>query len=350
MTPAVCEPIESVAFLDAVEARLRRSLEAEPPLTASDTGLLLEAARHLCLAGGAKRARPRLVEAFGDAVGASKTDLAEVAVAAELVHAASLLHDDVVDDGTLRRGRPTVNRLWGNTVAVLSGDMLLALAFEHLKPLPAGVLADAVDVVAAMTRAAIVEVAARGRVDLPLERWRAVAEGKTGALFAWCGRAAAHLTSDSDAADRFDRCGRHLGVAFQLADDLKDVLPDDAGKDPLADVRSRNPSYPLLVAAAHSVEVRDRLVEAWASEVVPETAIRAIAEALLAGPALEATRRAIRQEVDAAVSALGPYAQTVGGERVLAWALALARAVDAPLTGGAPPVARAAVAATETGR
>ncbi len=316
-------------FLEEVETRLRRALEAEPPLVPSDTRLLLEAARHLCLAGGAKRARPRLVHAFGEVLGVDDAALVEVAVAAELIHAASLLHDDVVDDGTVRRGRPTVNRVWGNTVAVLSGDLLLSIAFDHVKRLAPPILSDALSTVLAMTRAAIMEVCQRGRVDIPLSRWRAVAEGKTGALFAWCGRAAAHLAGDEAAVESFDRCGRHLGLAFQLADDLKDLLPADVGKDRLADIRSRSPSYPLLVAASADADIRDRLAAAWNAPVVEEGEVFDLESRVMSTDALEVSRQAVAEELLKAVSALGGHTRGGAVSQVVAWAESLADAVDA---------------------
>ncbi len=325
--------MEQLRFIDDVEALLRRALEAEPPLVASDTRLLLEAARHLCLAGGAKRARPWLVQAFGEAVGAAEEDdLVNVAVAAELIHGASLLHDDVVDEGTMRRGRPTVNRVWGNTVAVLSGDLLLSIAFDHIKRLPPAILHDALDVVLEMTRAAITEVCQRGRPDVPLSRWRAVAEGKTGSLFAWCGRAAAHIADDDEAVEMLDACGRHLGVAFQLADDLKDLTPADSGKDRLADIRSRNPSYPLLLACAEDDELRARLAEVWRDGVVGENEVEEIGERVLRTGALEETRKVFVEELTGAVDALGAYVLTTGGEKVVGWAQALAEAAGAGAT------------------
>ncbi len=81
----------------------------------------------------------------------------------------------------------------------------------------------------------------RGEIDLDLKQWRAIAEGKTGSLFGWCGRAPAHLAGDVDGADRFKRCGELLGVAFQLADDLKDMVDPDSGKNPFADIL--NPAF-----------------------------------------------------------------------------------------------------------
>src|SRR5262245_15381530 len=144
-------PIDESSFLDAVEQRIHAALHHDGADSASAEGLLLSAARHLCFSGG-KRARPRLALYFGQAVGAPQRALVDVAVASEFIHAASLLHDDVVDEGMLRRGNPTVNARWGNTVAVLTGDLVLTLAFEQIKPYSKIIIAEAIELVAHMTR------------------------------------------------------------------------------------------------------------------------------------------------------------------------------------------------------
>ncbi|HME91122.1 MAG TPA: polyprenyl synthetase family protein, partial [Myxococcaceae bacterium] len=108
--------IDLGAFLADVEQTLHLALADETgPVSATDT--LMGAARHLCLGGGGKRARPMMVRLFGEACSAPGEHLVPVAVGAELIHSASLLHDDVVDAGMFRRGRPTVNARWGNIVA-----------------------------------------------------------------------------------------------------------------------------------------------------------------------------------------------------------------------------------------
>src|SRR5688572_1155237 len=181
---------ELTDFLGAVEQRLGSTLvdgNAGPDVK-GDT--LMEAARHLCLGSGGKRARPMLVLHFGDAVGVPAERLVDVATAAELIHSASLLHDDVVDAGMFRRGRPTVNARWGNIVAVMSGDLILSTTLLMLAQLDSRLSKIALAVIAEMTRAAIAEVEARGKLDLPMDRLRYICEGKTGSLFGFCGHAA----------------------------------------------------------------------------------------------------------------------------------------------------------------
>lgn len=312
-------------FLRATEDRLGQVLNgAGGGVAASDT--LATAARHLCIGGGGKRLRPLMVHLFGRAVDASPASLLHVGVAAELVHSASLLHDDVVDQGMFRRGRPTVNALWGNIVAVMGGDLLLCVALDELSTLDRAVTASAVATVAEMTRATIGEVEARGDLSLAPAQLRAIAEGKTGALFGFCGAAAATLAGKPAVARRFDTFGRHLGVAFQIADDLKDLTGGDPGKPPFADIRARTPSLPLLLAADSDSEVRKCLKELWAFGSMPDERVREAGQAVLASPAMGQARAELHREISRALDALGTYAQEPGGEQLVSWTQALGEA------------------------
>src|SRR3954468_14276130 len=141
LDPIQAAQLELADFLADVE----KALDGALPHARGDT--LMGAARHLCMGGGAKRARPMLVRLFGDAVGVPAERLVECAVAAEMIHSASLLHDDVVDAGMFRRGRPTVNARWGNIVAVMSGDLILSGALLRLVREDASVAESALAVV-----------------------------------------------------------------------------------------------------------------------------------------------------------------------------------------------------------
>jgi heptaprenyl diphosphate synthase len=288
---------------------------------------LMEAARHLCLGAGGKRARPLLVRLFGGAVGVEPGTLVDVAVAAEMIHSASLLHDDVVDAGMFRRSRPTVNARWGNIVAVMSGDIILSTALHRLAHLDARLTQSALAVVTEMTRAAIAEVEARGELELPQEHLRFIAEGKTGSLFGWCGSAAATLAGSPEVAERFDRFGRHLGVAFQIADDIRDVLGTDPGKPRYADVLSGTPSLPILLAVERDASLRHKLNEAWAFTAVNPERTRAIGQAIEATDAVELSMRRMNVEIEAALEALGPYAHEGTGSELVSWARQLSAGI-----------------------
>lgn len=304
-------------------------LRVDPAADDAETERLLDAARDLCLAGG-KRARPWLAWLLGRALGATEEALLDLAVAAECIHAASLLHDDVVDEGTSRRGLPTANARWGNLAAVLSGDLLLTVALTQLRSHPPALHHAAVDTVAAMTRATLQEAGARGRTDLTPARWREIAWGKTGVLFGFCGTGAGILAGDAPSADRLGQACAHLGVAFQTADDLADLCGWTRGKAPGADLRNRNPTLPLLIAAHDHPPIREALRRAWARDPVdPEDAAH-VAGLVRATDAVPRTLEALAAEVASAEAALAPWAAHPNVEQVLGWANSLVAEGEAP--------------------
>jgi octaprenyl-diphosphate synthase len=322
-------------FLGRVEEHLQLALanqRASHP--AVDGEILIGAARHLCIGGGGKRIRPLMVRLFADACGAPAEPLVELAAAAELIHSASLLHDDVVDGGMFRRGRPTVNARWGNIVAVMTGDLLLTIALTRLSGLSSKLSQEAIDTVAEMTRAAITEVEARGDLSLSFQQLRAICEGKTGSLFAWCGVAPALLAGDPQASRSFSAFGRRLGVAFQIADDIRDLTGTDQGKPTYADLHSRTPSLPILLAAAQHPDLRRRINEAWSFPTVTTDRARELGTAVLCSGVLGAAVDRMNAEIEAAIDALGPYSKTQGGAELESWArrlsLEIQRLEDAP--------------------
>jgi geranylgeranyl pyrophosphate synthase len=171
-----------------------------------------------------------------------------------------------------------------------------------------------------MTGAAILEVETRGKSDATFEVWRRIADGKTGVLFAWCGRAVALLAGRDDAARALDEFGRRLGVAFQAADDLRDVCDPALGKDRFSDIRSKTPSSVLVLALREAPELRERLRVAWAWPTPPEALVTELGAAVAArgGPA---ARAFVEQEIEAAQRAARRASPRDGAD----WAPDLAR-------------------------
>ena len=306
-------------FIDLFESRLHSLLEGTP---AEQRGskLLLEASRHLATAGAAKRMRPLLVDHFGEAVDLPSGVRLAIATAAELIHTASLLHDDVVDNGTERRGRPTVNAQWYNSVAVLGGDLLLCFSLEQLSELPRPVTATAVELVAEMTRAAMEEVQVRRARRWALDDWKRVAHGKTGALLGWCGTAPALCVDQPVLAKRFAQCGHHLGLAFQLTDDLCELLGLQRGKDAYADLRNANPSYPVALARSNSPHIRSALDEMWDQGLASDAQLQQMAARIIDSGAANMTLERIEDHIDNALQALGDFAERPGGAHIAQWA------------------------------
>lgn len=308
-------------FLRAVEAALTDCLQERS--SQLEAGVALhKASQHVCLAGGAKRVRPTLINKFAHLLGVDSHRMIQSAAAAELMHSASLLHDDVIDEGTLRRGKTAANVLWGNRTAVLAGDHVLCLALGLLKRYPRKVLQEAVAVVDQMTQATAIELDACGQLRDDFTVWHAVAAGKTGALFAWCAAVSAWLLeqeSDAAVSCRLSQCGYSLGTAFQMADDLLDLQDSHGLKTPFCDIRNRQPSYPLLWAAQRCARVRQALQQLWACDVITAKESARVGELVLQTGALQHTRTALRAHVQQAIKHLGPLASTPQGKSLVDW-------------------------------
>jgi farnesyl diphosphate synthase len=238
--------------------RCERELDRQLPAPDTAPQRLHAAMRHATLGGG-KRIRPLLVYATGTALGASENDLDAPAAAVELVHAYSLVHDDLpaMDDDALRRGRPTLHVAFDEATAILAGDALQALAFDVLANAPGS---DAARV--AMLRALAQASGASGMVGgqaldldavgraLDLDGLRRMHAAKTGALI----RAAVRLGALAAGADtptlqRLDDFADALGLAFQIRDDILDVEGDPGliGKTAGKDAANAKPTYPAIL-------------------------------------------------------------------------------------------------------
>lgn len=323
------------AFVRSVEDAIEAWLAREARHTEGSEHVLVDAARHLASAPAAKRARATLVYFFGQAASVEPAALRDLAVAAELVHTASLLHDDVIDGGEERRGRATVNAAWNNPTAVLTGDAMLCRALIALRGHPDRVTSTAVDVVAEMTRGLMHEARARGDPRAGRPDWNRVAEAKTASLFGWCGLAPA-IVGGERAAPRFQRAGHHLGMAFQLADDLRDVVDREGGKDAYADIRNGDLSHPLVCAAEGSSEVATSLEALWSRAADAPEPVE-IARMIRRTHATSETRNRLAEEVSQANEALGAFADRDGGRQIARWGRRLVETVDGWLEAPVPP-------------
>jgi len=266
---------------------------------ASSHPLVAEPSTHLIKAGG-KRLRPLLVMLTARAgdPGRRSTDLAAAAI--ELVHLATLYHDDVIDETDVRRGVPTAHSKWGTEVAVLAGDYLFAcgcsLGADAGGEVP-GILARAI---AEVCEGQIIETGALGDPRRPVADYLGTISLKTGALF----KAACELgcaTSDADARVRaaLNAYGEHLGLAFQMVDDLIDLVgdPDVTGKTPGTDLKEGVFTFAVLVACERDPGLVDRLTAG-------ERALGSILPTLSATGGLRAAVEESRRAVSRAQEAL----------------------------------------------
>src|SRR5690606_25678383 len=184
----------------------------------------------------------------------------DLAVACELVHAATLLHDDVIDEGTERRGAPAARVIYGNSASVLAGDALFteALRLVGRAGVP-GLLDELLTVIAEMVDAEALQLERRGRLDLSREAYLRVIRGKTATLFRWALRAGGGAAGlGAGQVDALGEAGASLGLAFQLTDDLLDLDGDPAvtGKDALADLRQGKVTWPVILACEREPDLR----------------------------------------------------------------------------------------------
>jgi octaprenyl-diphosphate synthase len=267
-----------------------------------------QAAAHL-VSGGGKRVRPLSAllacACFGDITPAAE----HLATAAELIHAATLLHDDVIDDGSERRGVPTARRIYGNAVSVLAGDLLLVHALELVsKTGQREALATLFSTLRTLVDGEVVQLRGRTTLDPTEETYIRIVTDKTASLFVWALTAGARA-GGAAAADvaSFAEFGVHLGVAFQLVDDVIDYASDPqvSGKKLCADLLEGKLTLPLIQTMKEdpsTITLVSRL-RAGESELGPEIAgrvrsssaigesrARAEAETRLAAQALDGIR------------------------------------------------------------
>ena len=239
-----------------VEAELDRLVPAE-----GEDPAPVHAALRWSLFAPAKRFRPLLVFAAGEAFGAPARRLVRTACAFELVHTYSLVHDDLpaMDDDDLRRGRPTCHVKFGEATAILAGDALQALAFQTLAedetldaPLRVRLVAElarAAGTPSGMVAGQAHDLAAEARADVRGEELERIHRRKTGALIAAAARAGALIAGASAAeVEAVTRYAHELGLLFQITDDLLDVTASaaDLGKTPGKDARVGKATYPAL--------------------------------------------------------------------------------------------------------
>jgi heptaprenyl diphosphate synthase len=277
--------------LALVEEGLRAASEAHH-------AVLADAASHLTEAGG-KRFRPTLVllaAQFGD-----PTDprIVPAAVAVELTHMATLYHDDVMDEAAVRRGSPSANSRWGNTVAILTGDFLFARASAILADLGPEAIRIQAETFTRLVTGQIAETVGSQPGDDPLEHYLRVVTEKTASLIATAGQFGA-MFSDAPASviSRITPACAAIGVAFQLSDDLLDVESESAqsGKTPGTDLREGVRTLPMLYALRSARPGDARLVELLNMPDLTDPALHAEALDLLrAHPAMEMARADTRQ-------------------------------------------------------
>ncbi len=231
--------------LSAVEAKLTEH-------TASEYTFVDMAVQHV-VEGGGKRLRPILVVLSAKVCGYEGSDAHTLAAVVELIHVASLVHDDVLDEAAIRRGRETLQTKWGNKVAVLVGDYLharvLSMLVSRRSDDPA--MAILADTTQAMCEGEVIHAYKSGDFDISEAEYLKIISFKTGKLIAASCTLGAHLgATDTQQVEALTTYGQQIGTAFQIVDDLLDFTEDSdtLGKDAFGDLREGKLTFPIIYA------------------------------------------------------------------------------------------------------
>jgi heptaprenyl diphosphate synthase len=298
------DPVLAAMVQDGLAAVEKRLAE----VAASAHPLLDRASRHLSDAGG-KRVRPLLALVAAQLGDPSAPGVVDAAVVVELTHLATLYHDDVMDEAAVRRGAPSANARWTNTVAILTGDFLFARASD----LTAGLGVEATRIQARtfsrLVEGQIAETAGPAEGEDPVAHHLQVLSDKTASLFSTSARLGALMAGAPDAdVETVARFSEVLGTAFQLSDDLIDVLSEtgESGKTPGTDLREGIRTLPVLLVLAgdQSATVPDpddaRLRELLAGDLDDDDRLAEALRLLRAHPAMTQARARLAACLDEA--------------------------------------------------
>jgi octaprenyl-diphosphate synthase len=289
------------AELSRLEEGLTRATEdAEETLRA--------AARHL-LGSGGKRIRPTVTLLACGACGGELRAAVPFACAAELTHSATLLHDDVIDDGPTRRGQPASRVLWGNAVSVLAGDWLLTRALELVAAEPArsAALPALLATMRRLVEGEVLQLSLRGSFEATEDDYFDVVRGKTASLFGWSAAAGAWAAGiRGEVPEALAEFGEGIGMAFQLVDDALDYAadPELLGKRLGQDFIEGKATLPLIRAFQTEGALRLRLERLVAGKEDPLSVAGEVIQAVKRTGGVEAARAVAREHTAQAMRAL----------------------------------------------
>lgn len=298
--------------MEAVNRVIRKSLSSEV--------VLINQVSEYIIGAGGKRLRPALLLYVANALAYRGAHHHELAAVVEFIHTATLLHDDVVDESDLRRGRSTANAMFGNAAAVLVGDFLYSRAFQMMVGVGdmqiMRVLADATNIIA---EGEVLQLLNVHNADVSVEDYLRVIHYKTATLFEASARIGAILGGqDLAEQERLAGFGRHLGTAFQLVDDVLDYSGDEAetGKHLGDDLAEGKPTLPLIHVMQHGTAEQAALVRS-AIESGGRDALEGVIGAVRSSGALDATREYAAAEAKQAAENIESLSPSVFKEALL---------------------------------
>lgn len=298
----IFEPIRSE--MDRVEQQFRTGLVSSvSPVTAIG--------EYLQISGG-KRIRPALVLLSSKMCGASSASAVQLGTVVEMIHTATLVHDDVIDGAELRRGRPSTNLRWGNHASVLAGDWLSTQAFKiALQERDFRILDILIELTQLLVEGELIQWGLLGRLNLTVQQYLGLVYRKTACLFESCARLGAVLAGrDSETEQGLAEYGKNLGMAFQLVDDLLDFTASEEvlGKPVGSDLREGKVTLPLIYCLDRCTAAEQDKI----AKVVEEGALQSVPwedvlEILYRYKTLERVKQDARFYSHNAVRALDPF-------------------------------------------
>ncbi|AZQ83249.1 octaprenyl diphosphate synthase [Colwellia sp. Arc7-635] len=258
--------------------------------------------------GGGKRMRPLLTVLAAKAIGYQGNEHLQLAAIVEFIHTSTLLHDDVVDESNMRRGRETANAMFGNSASVLVGDFLYSRSFQMMSELNnlriMDILSDATNIIA---EGEVLQLMNCNDPDTTEDSYMQVIYCKTAKLFEAATRLAAVIAKQDQATElAMQNYGKHLGTAFQLVDDIMDYTADaqEMGKNVGDDLAEGKPTLPLLYAMEHGNEQQRTMIRNAIEHGDGMEHLDAILSAMKQTGALVYTQKKAEQEADKAINAI----------------------------------------------
>lgn len=288
-------------FTDNVTAKLALVEEELSRQAGADTPFVAEAANHIISAGG-KRFRPLLVtlcSQFGKPV--ADVDLVRAAVVMELTHVASLYHDDVMDEASIRRGAESANSRWGNSVAIMVGDFLFARASETVAKLGTEYVALQARTFSRLVQGQIAETRGPQPDEDPLEHYLQVVSDKTASLISAAAVFGA-MVSDASAeiVESLREFGEQIGSVFQLSDDIIDITSTRTGKTPGTDLREGVATLPTLMLQASTDPADDELKDLLTADLMDQHNLDRALAGLRASHVIDEARAEVQRRADLA--------------------------------------------------
>ena len=323
-------PLGNPQLEQAIEPRLELVEERLRDAVAQSDRLADATSRHLVDAGG-KRLRPMLTLLTAQLGEGSRPEVLDAAVVVELTHLATLYHDDVMDSAPTRRGAPAAHEVWGNSVAILTGDLLFARASRVV----AGLGPDAVRIQAEtferLCLGQLHETVGPAEGEDPVEHYVQVLADKTGSLIATSARFGAMFAGcDRDTVSRVTQYGEFAGVAFQIADDVLDVRSDAevSGKTPGTDLREGVATMPVLllrqrVLAGTASDSDRELLAAIEGDLSGDVALGEVIAGLRAHDVVDETAEMAREWSERAKEAVKDLSESAVKDAMLAFADAM---------------------------